>query len=316
MSTRFDGWPHVIESQQFSREWIEGQFLPLTDEMEEIFNKGGSDILAGKRMVTFFYQPSTRTRMSHEMAIDYLGGRVVFSSDNAGEFSSAKKGETLEDTIRVINRYRPDVIVLRYKGEIGAKFAAEVSSVPIINAGDREPGQHPTQSLLDIRTIVKHRGVIDGLKIAMVGDLKEGRTVRSLAYLLGKFKDIYIYFVSPPSLAMNRDVLDYLQRHNVKFEEVRNLGSVAEKVDVIYQTRTQNECGSVMSKEEYAAGYYDVDGDIVAEMRDDAIIMHPLPRFDEITKYVDQFPQAVYLTEQVDSGLFTRMALLKMILAP
>ena len=141
----FEGWPHVICAQQFSREWIETEFLPLSDEMESIVSNRGCEILKGKRMVALFYQSSTRTRMSFEFAMRYLGGEVAFSTENAREFSSAKKGETLRDTFLVINRYRPDVIVIRYDQEIGAQFAAEVSKVPVINAGDRHPGdQHPT----------------------------------------------------------------------------------------------------------------------------------------------------------------------------
>lgn len=310
---RFDGWPHVICAQQFSREWLEGEFLPLTDEMQAVFEAGGCEDLKGKRMVSLFYQPSTRTRMSFEMAMYYLGGVVAFSSDNAGEFSSASKGETLKDSIRVINRYRPDVIVIRYNREIGVSFAAEVSRAPILNAGDREPGQHPTQALLDWRTISKHRGAIDGLKIAMVGDLKNGRTVRSLSYLLGKFEGVEIYYVSPPGAKMGDDVKQYLQKHKVKFMELTDLREVAFHVDVVYQTRVQVECGTAFQRE---GGYFVVDWNVLNMMKKNAIVMHPLPRVDEITIDVDNDPRAVYLTEQIDSGLFTRMALLKMILAP
>jgi len=313
MSVKFDGWPHIIESQQFSREWLEKEFLPLTDEMQVVFENRGCEILRGMRMVSSFYQPSTRTSLSFAMAMDYLGGRVVHSSENAGEFSSAKKGEAFRDAIKVINRYRPDVIVIRYNKDIGAKFAAEVSRVPIINAGDREPGQHPTQALLDWRTIFKRRGAIDGLKIAMVGDLVKGRTVRSLSYLLGKFNGVEIDYVSPPNTRMLDDVKEYLARHSVKFQELTDLREVAPSVDVIYQTRAQVECGTLLDRN---AGYFIVDKAIFDLMKKDAIIMHPLPRVDEITPEVDDDQRAVYLTEQIDSGLFTRMALLKMILAP
>jgi len=317
MSKHFEGWPHVIYAQQFSREWLEGEFLPLTDEMETVFHNRGCEALRGMRMVSLFYQPSTRTRMSHEFAMDYLGGRVVFSSENAREFSSGSKGETLRDTIQVINRYHPDVIVIRYDRQIGAELAAEVSNVPILNAGDRDPGQHPTQALLDLRTLFKRRGgVIDGLKIAMVGDLKNGRTVRSLSYLLGKFNDIEIYYVSPPDTQMKDDVKEYLGRHKVRFTELTDLRDVAEVMDAIYQARTQKECGTVIDRNDHSKGYYIVDKAIVQMMKVNSIIMHPLPRVDEITVDVDGDPRAVYLTEQIDSGLFTRMALLKMILAP
>ncbi len=317
----FEGWPNVICSQQFDRAWLEGIFLPMTDDMEQIVLNNGCNLLQGRRMVSLFYQPSTRTRMSFEFAMHYLGGTVPFSSENAREFSSGKKGETLKDSIMVIGCYRPDVIVLRYDKEIGARFAAEVSRVPIINAGDRAPetgnmgdmGQHPTQALLDLRTIFKHRGSIDGLRIAMVGDLDKGRTVRSLAYLLGKFTDVYIYFVSPPNTRMGEDVKLYLHKHKVAFFESVDLREVAPKVDVLYQTRAQIECGTLMDKSQ---GFFDVDMSIANSMKEDAIIMHPLPRVDEISTEVDDDHRAVYLTKQVESGLYTRMALLKMILAP
>lgn len=283
MSIQFDELRHIIYAQQFSRNRLEREFLPLTDVMEIIFNQGGCGVLRGKRMVSFFYEPSTRTRMSFEMAMDYLGGTVAFSTENAREFSSGAKGETLEDTIKVINRYRPDVIVIRYDYKIGAEFAAKVSQVPIINAGDRVPGQHPTQALLDLRTIYKRRGKIDGLKIAMVGDLKKGRTVRSLSYLLGKFKDVEIDFVSPRNARMGGDVKRYLNKHGIKFLESTDLRKVAADVDVIYQTRTQTECGSKLDRKDHNIGYFIVDGMILSLMKKDAIIMHPLPRIDEIT---------------------------------
>lgn len=312
---RFDGWPHVMQSQQFPREWLEGVFFPRANEMQKVFEHGGSEILRGKKMISLFYQPSTRTRISFEMAMSYLGG-VVLSTENAREFSSAKKGETLGDTLRVLNQYRPDVIVIRYDGEVPPEFVAEVSRTPVINAGDREPGQHPTQALLDLLTISKHRGTIDGLKIAMVGDLMFGRTVRSLCYLLSKFKNVEIDFVSPGGLRMKFDVKDYLKQHGVAYRELFDLREVASNVDVIYQTRIQKECGAEVNKFDRELGYFVVDQKILGLMKKDAIIMHPLPRVDEINTDVDLDPRAVYLTKQIQSGLFTRMALLEMILAP
>ncbi|MBI3631238.1 MAG: aspartate carbamoyltransferase, partial [Candidatus Staskawiczbacteria bacterium] len=193
MDAKFEGWPHVIYAQQFSREWLENQLFPMARQMKSVVNMGGSDILKKKRQVSFFYQPSTRTRASFEIAMDFLGGRTVFSTENARDFSSAKKGETFSDTIKVLNRYKPDVIILRYDEEIGAGIAAEISNVPIINAGDRDPGQHPTQAILDIYTIQEKLGHVDGISIAMVGDLIEGRTARSLSYLLAKFTGVKIY---------------------------------------------------------------------------------------------------------------------------
>lgn len=313
MCEKFNGFPHVLQSQQFSRQWLDDVFFPLVDEMEKWVAFGRSDALANKRMVTFFYQPSTRTRASFEFAMDNMGGRVVFSTDNAREFSSGAKGETLKDTLRVLNRYHPDVIVLRYDRQIENDLDGYVSSVPIINAGDRNPGQHPTQALLDLWTIRRCKQKIDGLRVAMVGDLAQGRTVRSLSYLLGKYRDVHIDFVSPQHLRMHNDIKDYLARHEVSFGEWNDLRKVAECADVIYQTRTQTECGSVVEGNNNG---FVIGGRILSIMKEDAIIMHPLPRIDEIAPYVDDDPRAVYLTHQIDAGLFCRMALLKMILAP
>src|SRR3990172_7520886 len=185
---------HVVESQQFGRKLLSSLFS-MADKLE----KKTETPLKGKIMAALFYEPSTRTRFSFESAMLRLGGSVI-TTENAKEFSSAAKGETLEDSIRVINNY-VDVIVLRHYEEGASARAARVSRVPVINAGDGA-GQHPTQALLDLYTIRKEIGKIDGLRIAMVGDLAQGRTVRSLAYLLSKFEDITMYFVAPPLLKM------------------------------------------------------------------------------------------------------------------
>jgi aspartate carbamoyltransferase catalytic subunit len=301
---------HIIKSQQFTRELLEKELFPLAREMEIVVEFGGSKLLEGKRMITFFYEPSTRTRASFEIAMDMLGGRVVFSTENATQFSSVVKGETLQDTIRVLNRYRPDVIILRHYEEGSAKKAAEASSIPIINAGDG-PGQHPTQSLLDLYTIKKRLSRIDGISVAMVGDLKNGRTVRSLSYLLGKFDNINIFFVAPETATMKKDIKIYLKKHRVKFLETDKLIDVAPKADVIYQTRTQKERGTVMDRSNFI-----IDKKILGLMKKEAIIMHPLPRNEEIALEVDGDERSVYLTEQIDNGLYIRMALLKMILEP
>jgi len=308
---------HIIEAQQFDRAWLEKKLFPLTRKikkrMEE--SKGRpNNILAGRGMISFFYEPSTRTRASFEIAMNKLGGTVIFSTENAAQFSSVAKGETLTDTIRVLNRYYPDVIVLRSQNEGDAKMAAEYSSVPVINAGDGA-GQHPTQSLLDIYTIQQKLGRIDGLSIAIVGDLAKGRTVRSLCYLLGKFSDIKIYFISPENARMRDDIKDYLKRHNIWFVERNDIRAIASDVDVIYQTRPQTERGTKFEFSEEAREAFIVNRNILKIMKEDAIIMHPFPRRTEITLEVDNDSRAVYLTDQIDSGLFTRMALLTMILS-
>ena len=205
---------HVIESQQFESDLIDALFA-LADKLE----KSTDTPLRGKIMASVFYEPSTRTRFSFESAMLRLGGSVI-TTENAKEFSSAAKGETLEDTIKIMNGYA-DVIVLRHYEEGASKRASLVSDIPIVNAGDG-PGQHPTQALLDLYTIKKELGKIDGIHIAMVGDLKHGRTIRSLAYLLGKYPKVKIYFVSPKALQVGSDIKEYLDKHKVEYEETED----------------------------------------------------------------------------------------------
>jgi aspartate carbamoyltransferase catalytic subunit len=301
---------HIIESRQFERKWLEKDFFPLVKSMEKMVQGGGSDILEGKRMISFFYEPSTRTRCSFEAAMTLLSGKVIFSTENARQFSSVSKGETLEDTIKILNGYHPDVIVLRADEEGMAQRAAEVSRVPIINAGDGG-GEHPTQALLDIYTIQKELGKIDGISIALVGDLSQGRTVHSLSYLLSKFSGIKIYFVSPVSLKIRDEIKDYLKKQNVFLSEETDLKEVAPLVDVIYQTRIQKERGSSIVGNE---GFYIVNQEILNLMKKESIIMHPLPRVDEISPEVDDDPRAAYF-RQAENGLYVRMALLQMLLS-
>jgi aspartate carbamoyltransferase catalytic subunit len=315
MSAHFDGWPHIVRSQQFSREWIEEELFPLAREMKKVFEVGGCDILRGKRMVSLFYQPSTRTRGSFQMAMSYLGGEISFATENAAKFSSAEKGESFEHTIKVWCRYRPDVIVLRHDKEGSAETAAKVSSVPIINAGDG-PGQHPTQGLLDIFTIQEKLKRIDGISIAINGDLINNRAARSLAYLLSKFNEVRIYFVSPPAQKMRQDVLDHLNEKGVCFSESERLEEVIPLVDAVYMLRTQREHGSNVYD---LTNQYVLDEDTARLAKETAIFMHPLPidsRVKEIRPEIEKDPRAVFLSDEIDSGLYTRMALLKMVMAP
>ncbi|RKY70857.1 MAG: aspartate carbamoyltransferase [Candidatus Latescibacterota bacterium] len=301
---------HIIRAQQFNRD-ILAEVFSVAKEMEEIVKQGGSDLLQRKIMATVFYEPSTRTRLSFESAMRKLGGEVI-TTENAREFSSAAKGETLEDTVRIVDSYA-DVIVLRHYESGAAERAAKVSSVPIINAGDG-PGQHPTQALLDLYTIEKEIGHLVGLSIAMVGDLANGRTVRSLCYLLAKYNDVKIYFVAPEVVRMKEDIKDYLTEHNVTFIEETDLKKVAPQVDVIYQTRIQKErFGDRIEDYQKAKGQYVIDKILLDIMKKDAIIMHPLPRVDEIAPEVDADPRAAYF-RQARNGLYIRMALLKMVL--
>lgn len=298
---------HIIEAQQFDRDALDELFR-LAGEMEKRSRR--QTVLKNKILITLFYEPSTRTRLSFEAAMIKLGGSVI-STENASSFSSAAKGETLEDTIRVLSGYG-DVIVIRHNESGAAKKASLVSEIPVINAGDGT-GQHPTQSFLDLYTIQKELGQIDGISIAMVGDLANGRTVRSLAYLLAKYKKIKIYFVSPPNVRMRDDIKEYLSRHHVSFEESDNLVEVAKKAEVIYQTRIQKERFSDPEEYEKAKGVYIIDRNIMDVLPKKSIIMHPLPRVNEILTETDSDPRAAYF-RQAHNGLFIRMALLSLVL--
>src|SRR5438093_8599432 len=274
---------HVIEAQQFDLPTLD-ELFKVTEKMEKLVAEGGVLDYQKCVMATLFYEPSTRTRFSFETAMHRLGGRVI-STENAAEFSSVAKGETLEDTIRVMNGYA-DVIVMRHYEVGAAKRAAAVSRIPVINAGDGV-GQHPTQALLDLYTIRKEIGAIEGLRIAMVGDLAQGRTVRSLAYLLSKFRDIKIYFVAPPLLKMKPDILDHLREHGVWFTEETVLDKVLREIDVVYQTRIQKErFGDRVADYEQCRGVYVINQATLALLKPGAIIMHPLPRLDEISMEV------------------------------
>jgi len=301
---------HVIEAQQFDVPTLQHLFQ-AAEQMEQVVARGGITDYHNRIMATLFYEPSTRTRFSFETAMHRLGGHVI-STENAAEFSSVAKGETLEDTIHILNGYA-DVIVIRHKEVGSARRAAAVSRVPIINAGDGA-GQHPTQALLDLYTIRKEIGSIDGLRIAMVGDLANGRTVRSLAYLLSKFRDVKVYFVAPPLLKMKEDILEHLREHKVWFTEESALDKVLPEVDVVYQTRVQKErFGDRIADYEKCQGVYVIGSDALRLMKPKSIIMHPLPRLDEITMEVDADPRAAYF-RQAQNGLYVRMALLTMVL--
>ena len=301
---------HVIEAQQFSRD-IMNEIFGVTREMENVVSRYGSNILNRRIMATLFYEPSTRTRLSFEAAMYRLGGEVI-TTESAREFSSAAKGETLEDTIRIVEGYS-DVIVLRHYESGSARRAAEVASIPILNAGDG-PGQHPTQALLDVYTIQKEIGRLDGIHVALVGDLANGRTARSLAYLLTKYEDVKLYFVAPEMVRMRDDIKAYLTEHGVVFEEEDDLMSVMSKVDVVYQTRIQRErFGDRIQDYERARGKYIIDVETMSALSENAIVMHPLPRVDEIDPAVDTDPRAAYF-RQAHNGVFIRMALLQMVL--
>jgi aspartate carbamoyltransferase catalytic subunit len=296
---------HVVESQQFTLPLLMDLFA-RSRGMERIVARGGSLDYQQRILATLFYAPSTRTRFSFEAAMHKLGGRVL-STEQARAFSSEVEGEQVEDSIRIIGGYA-DVIVIRHHEEDGARRAAAVSPVPIINAGDGCGGQHPTQALLDLYTIYRMRP-LDGLSVAFIGELDKGRTARSLAYLLAKFERIRIFFVSPPELQMRPDILEYLDRHNVRYELESDLNKVIGEVDVIYQTRIHPDRGADLRvRRQYA-----IDSSVLQRIKPDAMILHPLPRTVELDKTVDSDPRALYF-RQATNGLFVRMALLTMLL--
>jgi aspartate carbamoyltransferase catalytic subunit len=300
---------HVLESQQFSRELLDEIFERADAMRADPLRSAGR--LQGRIMAALFYEPSTRTRLSFESAMLRLGGRTI-GTDNAREFSSAAKGETLEDTIRIVGGYA-DVIVLRHPEEGAAARAASVSDVPVINGGDGK-GQHPTQSLLDLYTIKDELGRVDGVRVAIVGDLANGRTARSLAYLLSKYRDVELWFVAPPEVEMARDIKEHLDKHQVPWHETRDLDEVLPMVDVVYQTRIQKERFTDEAAYRALQGVYVVDSDTMARLSPYAIVMHPLPRVDEIDRVVDSDPRAAYF-RQARNGVQIRMALLDMVLS-
>ncbi len=295
---------HLLETQQFDRELLRDVF-DLATQMEG----HRDDSLHGKILASLFYEPSTRTRFSFESAMFRLGGQVI-TAENANEVSSSIKGETLEDTIRVMNNYA-DAIVIRHPETGAAERAAAVSEKPIINAGDGA-GQHPTQALLDLYTIERELGRVDDVHVVIVGDMRYYRAARSLSYLLGKFKNVKITGVTSPELQISDELRAYLQEHDIEYSASESLTEVMKEADVIYQTRIQKER---LTPEQYekTRGKYVIDRSMADSMKDGGIIIHPLPRVGEIMPEVDDSPHAVYF-KQVGYGLSVRMALLSMLL--
>jgi len=290
----------LISIRDLSRRDIE----VVLQEAEKI--RPDPHLLQGRVMASLFFEPSTRTQLSFASACERLGGRVVgFSS---AETTSQAKGETLADTIKVVERYS-DVIVIRHPLEGSARLAADLASVPVINAGDGA-NQHPTQTLLDLFTIRRFAGRIDGLAIGMVGDLRYGRTVHSLAQALTRFEGVRLRLISPPTLKLPPSVLRELEG-KIEYEEREELD--LHGLDVVYVTRIQKERFPDIEEYEKVKGAYVITAQTVEQLSEEAIILHPLPRVDEIATEVDRLPQAKYF-EQAEGGIPVRMALLKLVL--
>lgn len=268
-----------------------------------------NDLLADKLIASCFFEPSTRTRLSFETAIQRLGGRVIGFADGAN--TSAKKGETLADTARIISNYA-DAIIQRHPKDGAARVLAEFANVPVINAGDGT-NQHPSQTLLDLVTIYETQGTLHQLKIAMSGDLKYGRTVHSLAQALKNFQCEFV-FVSPPSLAMPDYITEELDEAGTKWSILSDLETATEWADVLYMTRVQRER---FDEQEFAKiqGKFNLQAAMLHNVKENLRILHPLPRVDEIHINVDSTPYAYYF-EQAANGIYARMAILALILNP
>ncbi len=301
---------HFIAAADADRLLLDDLFARARTMEQIVEQKGGSDALHNRVLATLFYEPSTRTRLSFEAAMLRLGGAVI-SSENAREHSSGAKGETLEDTVRIVGGYA-DCVVVRHDQEGAAARMAAVSPVPVINGGDGR-GEHPTQALLDLYTIEREIGHIDALRIALVGDLANGRTVHSLCRMLPFYRDLHLYLVAPEATRMRGDVLEFLQAHNVQYEETEDLMGVAGEVDVLYQTRVQKERFVDLAAYVEASGRYTVDRDLMIRLPEHSIVLHPLPRVGEIDPVVDSDLRSAYF-RQARNGLFVRMALLTLLL--
>ena len=298
---------HVVSVRDFSREDIE-HILNLADTFIPIARgEESSTLMNGKIMATLFFEPSTRTRLRFESAMQRLGGRVLGFADPGG--TSAKKGETLADTIRMAAAYS-DLIVLRHPQEGAARLASKFSDVPVINAGDGA-GQHPTQTLLDLLTIRREAGKIDGKKIALVGDLKYGRTVHSLAYALAMF-DTELTFVAPPTLQMPEEMIETVSQMGPKPTLVNSVEEVIADADVIYVTRIQKERFPDPAEYRKVAEVYKITPELLEDAKNKMIVMHPLPRVKEISPEVDETDYAAYF-KQAFYGVPTRMALVSLV---
>ena len=296
---------HVVSAHQFDRDLLE-QVVARATALDGVRDRR----LDGRIMATLFYEPSTRTRLSFESAMVRLGGSVI-GTEAAREFSSAIKGETLEDTIRMVEAYA-DVIVLRHDEAGAAARAAAVAGVPIVNAGDG-PGEHPTQALLDLFTIHRELGRVDGLHVVLCGDLRYGRTARSLALLLTLYDGVRMSFVAPRVVQMEPDILALLGDRGVPYAVTDNLLAAVTDCDVVYQTRIQKERFTDPSEFGRARGDTRIDARLMERLPERAIVMHPLPRVDEIDPEVDSDPRAAYF-RQARNGVAVRMALLEMLL--
>jgi aspartate carbamoyltransferase catalytic subunit len=297
----------ILHGSQFSKKDIHAIIKTASEFEKELKKKDSLTLLKGKILATLFFEPSTRTRLSFETAMQRLGGGVI--GLGSVESSSVKKGETLSDTVRTVSQYA-DAIVIRHPLLGSAKEAADAASIPVINAGDGA-GQHPTQALLDVYTIHKELGSLKNLTVVMVGDLKYGRTVHALAELLSLFQARF-YFVSPGLLRMPEEITSSLRGKGLEVIETEDMFKAASESHLIYMTRIQKERFGDLAEYEKVKGSYVINRALLDQIKKKIVILHPLPRVDEISTDVDDYPGSAYF-RQMRNGVFVRMALLAMI---
>jgi aspartate carbamoyltransferase catalytic subunit len=289
-------------------DYTKEEYLEILRVASEFEKNPVQNILEGKVVATLFFEPSTRTRLSFESAVSYLGGKIIGFTDAAS--SSVKKGESLKDTILTVSNYS-DLIVMRHPVEGSARFASEVATVPVINAGDGA-NQHPTQCLLDLYSIQKTQGTLENLKISLVGDLKYGRTVHSLLQAMSHFNPTF-NFISPDELRMPDEYKMFLDSKGIKYEEHTNLKENIQDSDIVYMTRVQRERFADPLEYEKVKNVYILKNKMLKDTKENLKILHPLPRVNEINEDVDDNPKAYYFPQALN-GVFTRQAIMAKIL--
>ena len=291
----------LISITDFTKE----EYLKIMRLAEDFEANPNQKLLQGKVIATLFFEPSTRTRLSFETAINRLGGKIIGFSDSSS--SSVSKGETLHDTIKMVSNYA-DMIIMRHPLEGSARYASEVSSVPVINAGDGA-NQHPSQTLLDMYSIIKTQGSLDNINLFMVGDLKYGRTVHSLLMALLQFENPIFNFIAPPELAMPNEYKILLASKGIRYFEHTEFTDIINAADIIYMTRVQKERFIDPVEYEKVKNVYILRNEMLKNTKENMRILHPLPRINEIHTDVDSNPKAYYFT-QAKNGVYTRMAII------
>lgn len=290
---------HVLSAKQYTKETLE-ELFQLTDAIKNNPQKY-ANALEGKVVAAMFYEPSTRTRLSFETAVLRLGGKVI-ATENASANSSGKKGESLEDTIKILQGYA-DSIVIRHSSDTWPQEAANVATVPIINGGAGK-GEHPTQALLDVYTIREYRKTLDGVKVAILGDLLNGRTIHSLLRLVSLYENVEVYGLSKECFALPQEYIDILKTRGITYRKCINFDEIPKDIDVMYHTRIQSE----RFEGDFGREEFIINKEVLDRFSDHTIVLHPLPRNEEIATDVDDDPRALYF-KQAHNGLYVRMAL-------